>query len=548
MLISVAVTRLNSASSSGREIPLRDHYDWVVVGDHPAALLSGALAARLGLAVLIIPTSSGVGKILSQDGQCLDPEPNYLLGLETEGIHQGLLGGCLLRLGILPSEIQLIQRRGVLPQVATPSIRLRLPTEEEALRTELARELGEEGMKALGLVAAMRAFGGEYVQFWGDLPERFTIQSSNSGIEKEKKLPFPGSLVQLRAKIAKKHLKRRDTSSSFQAWTHPETRFAQIRGQSSSSLEWNRVPEALSALWYCSALSFNEDPALCDLLQILALTRTGASFQGGLTAYRDLLLRIAKRHGAHVPVHSVCQRIFINQGKMAGVQLTHRGNMISAPAGALGCGLERMVELVTDSGSRWAQPSKLGVTPSGWRFTISLEVRKEAVPQGIERRLVWKEASSPVLEIEVVNPEEYGLRSPDRSLIFLRCVLPFTQESLGVEYLRKTAARMLRRASELFPYLEEHVIRIFPDFRKTLPSEKENELIQKIYHFAVPSLIPQNLRVYSSPGVGSRSGIEGLFVTSDESFPELGSLGGTVAALEAVAWLSHRSGLPGPLS
>jgi phytoene dehydrogenase-like protein len=32
-------------------------FDWIVIGDDPGALLSGAMAARLGLSVLILPQS-----------------------------------------------------------------------------------------------------------------------------------------------------------------------------------------------------------------------------------------------------------------------------------------------------------------------------------------------------------------------------------------------------------------------------------------------------------------------------------------------------------
>ena len=70
---------------------LQDQYDWIVLGNHPAALLGGGLAAQLGQSVLILPFSSSFILNVSSEGQPLDPESNYLLGLGKSGKSDGLL-------------------------------------------------------------------------------------------------------------------------------------------------------------------------------------------------------------------------------------------------------------------------------------------------------------------------------------------------------------------------------------------------------------------------------------------------------------------------
>jgi hypothetical protein len=138
--------------------------------------------------------------------------------------------------------------------------------------------------------------------------------------------------------------------------------------------------------------------------------------------------------------------------------------------------------------------------------------------------------------------------------------MPFTQESLSADYQRLVAARMLRQANELLPFLEFHVTRIYPDFRMATESknplgvapgkdkdqDQESEL-KEVYGFKSLEEIPDNLIVSSGKGLGSNSGIDGLFVASEESYPDLGSFGPTVAALEGVTELAHRSGIAGPL-
>ena len=101
---------------------------------------------------------------------------------------------------------------------------------------------------------------------------------------------------------------------------------------------------------------------------------------------------------------------------------------------------------------------------------------------------------------------------------------------------------MLRQLIEICPFIEKQMAYICPEFR---PASREE--LKEIYPFDSLESIPESLRVYNGSGVGSRSGIGGLFVASDESSPKLGSFGASIASIEASAWIAHRSGLAGPL-
>ena len=59
--------------------------------------------------------------------------------------------------------------------------------------------------------------------------------------------------------------------------------------------------------------------------------------------------------------------------------------------------------------------------------------------------------------------------------------------------------------------------------------------------------IPECLRIYEgNEGASCQSGIEGVFVATRESKPELGDFAATLAGLEATAWIAHRNGIAGP--
>lgn len=510
----------------------RDHYDWVVLGDHPGALLSANLAARLGLSVLILPLAPGVKLSVAKNGQVLDPEPNFLLGLAEIGGAPGLLGKCLDRLGILPVEKERILTEDVLPQILTPSRRVCFTRDPARLQAELSREFGDDQPPSLGMVAALEKIGATTLGFWNQLPDRLTLSVQ----EKKKAEAEPLTVEALRGKLDKSL--QGSASDSVREWLGRDRTASQLaREKRITDLE-----ELCRGLWYGVTGMDTEHLKLPELMQALSLAQTGGSYLGGLSAFREYLLTLARRLGAHAPEKEVCRRIFIEEGRFVGVQITHRGRVISAGGGVLGCSLTHAREKISASGKTWKRKFKDSPAADGWKFTLALTVHAEAIPPGMSSRVIWKEPGAPVLEVEIAHPEAYGMADSQHRLVFVRTLMPFTQESLDMGYQRMIAARMFKQLTEIMPFVEYHVTRIYPDFRN------DSLEMSEVFGFASPHLIPDNIRCINGQGVGSRSGIDGLFVASGESFPELGSLGAVVAALEGTAWLAHRSGLVGPLA
>ncbi len=527
-------------------IRLSDHYEWVVLGDQPGALLSGCLAAKLGLSVLILPVVEPFRLTVSQSGQFFDPETNSLLGLGGAGPSEGLVARCLFRSGMLASEAGLIRTYGVIPQVLTPNIRVAFGEESGGWAQSLMREVGEKAVSGFGLLDALTKSEGRFWEFWRSLPDRLTVidQSPNKG-------------------SGKNAIKKSDQNFSLSADRLGVSDSRWVNHSKGVSALFAKLPplvqgalsEFSSGIWFGVSGFDHADPVSFEMLQMLALSKTGASFKGGMTAYRQFLLRLAQRLGAHVPDKAECGRVFVERGRLMGVQIAHRGNMITVAGGALGCSLSEIRDRVVVDGENRPGKLKVSPTPTGWKFTVALTVRKEGVPPGITQRMVWSEIGAPGLEFEFADSADYGMRDDEHRVLYLRTTVPFTIESLSTSFQRMLAARMFRQATEILPFLEFHVTRIYPDFRAALEVQSGDGLADGLsggdefsaaFGFAMPALVPSGLRVYSGEGVGVNSGIEGLFVTTNESYPKLGSLGPSVAALEAVAWAAHRNGLAGP--
>ncbi|MGE0614724.1 MAG: hypothetical protein AB7P04_03710 [Bacteriovoracia bacterium] len=512
---------------------LKDQYDWVVLGDHPAALLSAGLLSKLGYSTLILPMAPSLLANISSTAQCLDPEPSFLMGLGRPESAAGLLGECLSFLGSPVSALKFIRMTDAyLPQALTPRAKIQLFAAHDRWIQEFDRELpSAELPHAKGLVSTVDQIEGVAHTYWKRLPDRIARQ------------PVAPIVKGLRGWRPRPGAGRVDFREGL--WRGLKLAGGSTRDWGSLSESWKRrrLPggafgPALEAFLYGMTGANDARLTPFDCAHILALGKSGGSFQGGLTAYRQFLLHLAQKWGAQVPRETECRRLFIENGRLIGAQVSHRGKMVSVNGGAIGCASSHLKEFLYYSGQESKAPLKSARAPAGWRFTLALTVHREAIPPGMNRRAIWKDQDAPALEIETADPSDYNLGQPEHQLVFLRTTLPFTQESLTVSYQRLIASRMFRQLCDLFPFLEFHVSKVFPDFRAGVGTEREE--FSEMYGFVTPELVPENLRVYADEGAGADSGIENLYVTNGEAYPQFGSFGGTVAAVQAVSAFVRR--------
>lgn len=491
----------------------KDYYDWLVIGDHPGALLSGALMAKRGFSVLLLldnPSRPGSQAIRLRNGESLDPEPNAIAGLSP---------GSLLRecLEVLETDLPLAESSSDGLQLVTPSLRVPLSGELSELDAALQRETGQKGFKLSGILQTLQT---PLHQFWKAFTD-YTVPVRSGRMDRR---PKTGRTVMLaRDTVARHRSAMKPLATSFgavSAAVHDEWRqgvlaaaLGSVREQRPDEAEW------VSELW---------------------MSRTNAAVKGGLSWYREILIRTGERYGVHVAARESCKRLFVEKRRLIGLQWAERGKMIGLGGGAIGCELESLEPLFDGSKRRFrASPH-----PLGWRITVGLRVRSEGLPPGVLRRNIFKQPGAPWIEMELADPAESpeGFRrgAEPETLLFLRTVLPWTDESLRPEIQRRVCARMFAQVKHLLPFLEYHVVSAFPDLSLAdtgLASYRE------AYGYRTLEQIPESLRIYGDHGMGVFSGIDGLYVVNNQAFPEFGAwaggFGGTVAALESLAWFSE---------
>lgn len=504
-------------------VRLRDRYDWIVLGNHPAALLSASLMASLNLSVLLVYDKQQPLLQVSSNGSYFDPEPNILVGINNGSKKEGFLLKHLRKLGVSFSEEN--WNLNYTPQIVTPETRLAF-TRDESLQVEFEREFGASFTQRLGLLRAIHLTAQDYPRLWSKLLQQFSV----------------GKYFHL--KNLHDHLAKKISSDQkiVSAWSSQHIKVADL----AITLGRSDIREIFEGLNYSITGQIQYNPNLIEILNNINLMYLAGQYRGGLTQFRELLLKIAKKQGVHVLENSHLRRVFVENGQFSGIQIQNSGPIIQGKMGILGMSLDRIYPIIVHTGSKsfhsssWA---KRVTDVQGWRMTIALTVHEEAIPPAMLSRVIWQEQNAPVLEIEVVHPKDYGFYDHAHRVIYLRTLLPYQKESLNSSYQRLMAGRMLKQVMSLIPFLEFHIVKIFPDFRLGtslspnfgfLPAlQEDNTEFTQFYGFNDLSDIPDHLRVYGGEGIGFQSGIQGLFIGSDEAYPYLGNWGASVAALEA---------------
>ncbi len=506
---------------------LQENYDWIVLGDSPAALLTAALVARMGLSVLIVAEDAGKKWTVTESGQLIDLEPNFLMGLARMERLGGVVAECLSRLRQAPSEWNRLERPEVLFQAVTPHVRAGFSVQHEAFEREIRREAGAKPQVWLALSEALSITELLTHGFWRFLPERLTLRDP-------KTQAFPMEIPESEEALRKRLESLLEKSKpEILEWLDQRREVSQLF-HSEHQREWLQA-------WLAAILGHEiESCTPYHALQLFNMARTAVRVTGGVSAFRQSILRLAVRMGAQcISPEADSGRIFSEDGKILGVQLGTRGSVVRGKGIAAG----------RDSGvvRSWMdeQPVDLFDPFVGLRVTLALSIHDGGLPQAMQFRTIWKESGAPAIEMERARPEEYGLPGGDYEVLFVRSVMPPESAAWKPEKWRTVLSRMHRQVSEVIPFLRKNEFRRFPDFEA---SDFVDQWV-RFYGLGEPICRRELMRVplRREKRKNPTPGIEGLFVFDGSHQPEWGSLGDFSYALEASAWIAHRSGLAGPL-
>lgn len=483
-----------SAHGRGR---LQDRYDWVVVGDHPAALVAGLAALKRGNSVLFVPFGDRPGR---------EPQRQWVLG----GLEGGSFGRLVREnLGISPADLGIVPARA---EILHPRFRFRVPDRLEAWWPRIRRDLldGEDASRATrraetsrlrdwstGLAAAVES---------GRLDRReASASSSGSGGRKDG---------------ARRESWRRPWEAPLQellADTQPAE-----DGEFLSALRAAASPESAPGRWRAR-------PAWETWWAAQELMMSG-KVEGGWSALQHRLRELGREWGgSFLGARDEVSRFFVESGRVVGLQILARTEMIQTHRVLVGAPVRRIHDRFS-GGEAPAPAARLAKAGTGLPaspltrtrgFTLSVIVREEAVSEQVPDYVIWTEegVGGVPLEIEVIRPRPGPVRIVARATLGpdeLRAAAPDPQLLLEPSPLtRVIRARMLRKLTEVFPYIEFHAVEIQPNLGA--PTSAATEAGRGASADRVPS--PEEPRaVWLEQGEGWRSPLSNLAVLAGERF------------------------------
>ncbi len=523
-----------------------ERYDCIVIGLQWGGLLAAGLAARLGLSVLVVPFMP-VGSLMTTESQdFLDFHSNFFLGLgqSREG-ERGLLLAALEKLKPAAFTAAGFWEQQGQPQILTPHHRVRVGESLEQIAAEFYREWGRQAVEQSGVLEALPLAELHLSGYWQGVQGSFERrQEQATGLQ-------ASSLTIVQQQLA--HALPR------KLLTGGESHLEEGLGLGSE-----RFAEIMQG--YCFWLLGKNPQAVSffDFLQLFALKQQGAAFPGGRENLRSFLLEAARAHGAHLAHPYVVQRILVQRGHFLGVQLAGYAQVVRGDFAILGSPLSRAMEKIDYLGLRWPFRQKQVRKPQSWRFTLTLTLPRAAVPTGMEVRSVWFQTDTPPVEWEWVaapaeraagevtldqaRPAEATPSAGELIMLCVRTLLPYQEHTVELQYQKAIAGRLLQLIALNFPFLPQSILKVFPRCSpEPAPVGRLDPFVQW-YGFRQLESIPEDLLVFEAPGSGIDSGINHLFLNSDETYPQFASLGPTLAALEIVDLIAEKRGLPGPLS
>jgi hypothetical protein len=212
------------------------------------------------------------------------------------------------------------------------------------------------------------------------------------------------------------------------------------------------------------------------------------------------------------------QRIFVEKKAFVGVQIEGSSSMITADRVLIACNWNLVQTLMSESAETLSQPA-------GWIFELKLKISEEAIPDGLTSQMLWVQNGAPPIEIDHMGKGEFSLRT----------VLPYKEFTFDRVEQRKISQRLVKVMEKIVPDLEYNLNRVYPDIRD--PERVEQVDLVELYPFHALAQIPSSMLVYSMPGLGHFSGIQGIHFAYEEAYPRQGEWGAYRAVeLSIQAW------------
>lgn len=447
---------------------LADHYDVICAGSGLSSYLCAALLAKAGKRVLVIDDEDHALARVSSDDCVFDPDFALFGGLEGSAA----LGKSLKELGLLDGESSSFKPFNEITQVLTSEHRIVFWKNSGETCKEIRREL--------------KGSSDSVCEFFSKLYD--AGETVGSFVENAVN---PGQTVAGDVSAWKKFWGKYYSSINRQ---HPVALREVLAGDNAETCE-HLSAALLGALSYAAPVNLGFEQGIRGL----SLPFRGLYYYaGGLDALKEKLAAIVVSSGGGIKKDARVESLIAENKKLAGVLLSSFEGIIRADIVILSSRLRKLYGTLPTTMQDPSLLRMLGrIEPSSWRFTVSVTVNKKVLPIGATSNMIYVGSYQLPLQEEnylriQILPDETraGAARAATATLLLTALVPYRASSMDYSYLRRLGGRMLQTLAELFPFLEENIVKIFPDIRVG------EDALKAFYPFDNPEWVPENLLQY----------------------------------------------------
>lgn len=487
-------------------------YDVVVLGTDLAPLVCGALLAKRGFRVLVVPQN--------------EPEPNYAVGpFELPARPMRCVFGqtpiahrVFAELGLGQSLRRLSSPLDPAFQVAMPGHRFDVARDD----ARLARELGREFPGVRRPIEDFHKRVARVVQGLDAVLSHDLVLPPETFLERQRFMRARRSLDLPRGEHEE------DVLSEFPE-EHPFRALATLPARFDGGIDPAHAGIA---------------PPL-QLLRLYGNQRRGAlAIDGGHFALRELLIQKIQSHSGQVRLDEHAAELIVTRGQASGLRLSRGGEEISCGFVVAGVDLAALQRLLPDRSAFEELFERIGEPQvRQFRYTLNVVLRKRGLPSGLGSSLYLvpgKRHDGPATPL-YVNAQRLDT---EHALLSVEALLSARRVEDDSSYVPGARGQIMSALRELLPFLDEHLVLIDSPHDNRPPEGA----VTKLDNASLAKRGPNTMRaVYSYPVVGAlglcalplRTPIKHLLFCNSQVVPGLGSEGLLLAATGAarlVTW------------
>lgn len=477
---------------------LDKNYDIIVVGSNLSAYISTALAAKRGLDVLLVDS-----KVPKHSFECggfsFDIVPQYSAGFYPEKLFDKIFKELNLSL----SEKFDIRKISDTYQVISPTFRVNITDHYSHFKQEISREFPNNVDSIL--------------EFYKTILKYYEVMDSLL----EKELLLPPSTIK----------EKREYSKLLHSYAYSDLKKFSSLDDILSNFDLKNTPfeKFVKAQISLFSYTYSDNPSFIQTVRILGNMMKRVSYiNGGYQKLIDILKKKIIHFGGEIKSGVPLDELIYEGRKLVGIRLSSFEGIIYSKYIISSQEVNDFINLMGKRIKRRHHMRSKTLLKQYALYTINIGVDESVIPVGMTDRFAYiVNEDKPLLNENLIlcniSHKKDNIKAPEgKRVISASCIVPHRLIRKSSPELIRIKDRVIYNLKKVIPFLEDHVMAIYPKESKYFPK------LGGAYISEEPNAAP--VFIYSRIGkpflgisaISNRTQEKNLFFTGREVMPDIG--------------------------